>query len=81
MGTTSTVASAHTCFTSDGLYTFETNNENLDVLIQCGAQKRRVYRRGKWLKKREERLGHRIIPYNKRSYNNKITFQQEKRTS
>ena len=50
--------------TSDGLYQFDTNIENLDVLIQCGASKRRIHKKGKWLKSREEKLGHRIIPYN-----------------
>ncbi|MBT4334096.1 MAG: hypothetical protein HOD64_12560 [Candidatus Cloacimonetes bacterium] len=65
--------------TSDGLYTFETNNENLDVLIQCGAPKRRVHKSGKWIKSREEKLAHCIIPFNPVSYN-KITLQQEKRT-
>ncbi len=50
--------------TSDGLYTFETNNENLNVLIQCGAPKRRIHKKGKWLKSREQKLGHRIISTN-----------------
>jgi len=50
--------------TPDGLYYFETNNENLDVLIQCGAPKRRIHKKGKWLKSREQKLGHRIIPFN-----------------
>jgi hypothetical protein len=50
--------------TSDGLFTFETNNENLDALIQYGAPKRRIYKQGKWLISREKKLGHRIIPFN-----------------
>jgi len=50
--------------TSDGLYLFETNNENLDVLIQCGAPNRRIHKKGKLLKSRESKLGHRIIPFN-----------------
>jgi hypothetical protein len=65
--------------TADGLYTFETKNENLEVLIQCGAPKRRVHKDGKWIKSREEKLGHKIIPYNPVSYN-KIPLQPEKRT-
>jgi hypothetical protein len=54
--------------TSDGLYIFLTKNENLDVLIQCGAPKRRIHKKGKWLKSREQKLGFKIIPYNP-SYN------------
>jgi hypothetical protein len=50
--------------TSDGLYLFDTNCTNLEALIQCGAQKRRVYRNGSWLKSREYKLAHRIIPFN-----------------
>jgi hypothetical protein len=65
--------------TADGLYTFETKNENLDVLIQCGAPKRRVHKNGKWIKSREKKLGHKIYPYNPVSYN-KVTLLQEKRT-
>jgi hypothetical protein len=54
--------------TSDGLYQFEVNKENLDTLIQCGAPKRRIHRKGKFLISREKKLGHRIIPFNP-SYN------------
>ncbi len=50
--------------TDDGLYTFETKNENLDVLIQCGAPKRRIHKKGKLLKSRKQKLGHKIIPFN-----------------
>ena len=50
--------------TADGLYIFETNNENLYTLIQLGAHKRRIHKKGKFLKSRELKLGHRIIPYN-----------------
>jgi len=65
--------------TSDGLYLFEINNENLDTLIKLGAPKRRVHKNGKWIKSREKKLAHRIIPFNPVSYN-KITLQPEKRT-
>jgi len=50
--------------TFDGLYTFDTNIENLDVLIECGAPKRRIHKKGKWLKSRVQKLGHSIIPTN-----------------
>jgi hypothetical protein len=66
--------------TADGLYAFETNKENLDVLIQCGAPKRRVHKDGKWIKSREKKLAHKIIPFNPVSLTNKITFLPEKRT-
>ncbi|MDP8204920.1 MAG: hypothetical protein P9L95_10360 [Candidatus Tenebribacter mawsonii] len=49
--------------TADGLYQFDTRNENLDVLIQCGAPKRRIHKKGKFLKSRERKLGHLIIPF------------------
>ena len=66
--------------TSDGLYLFETNIVNLDSLIELGAPKRRIHKRGKFLKSKEKKLGHRIILFNPVSYN-KLTLQQEKRTS
>ena len=50
--------------TSDGLYLFETNNENLSILIECGSPKRRIHKNGKLLKYREQKLAHRIIPFN-----------------
>jgi hypothetical protein len=50
--------------TDDGLYLFETNKDNLDSLIQCGTQKRRIHKNGKWLKSRERKLAHRIFPFN-----------------
>jgi len=65
--------------TADGLFTFETNNENLETLIELGAPKRRIHRKGKWLKSREQKLAHRIITYSPVSYN-KVTLQPEKRT-
>ena len=50
--------------TADRLYCFETKVENLNQIIELGAHSRRVYRRGKWLKDKEKRLAHKIIPYN-----------------
>jgi len=62
--------------TSDGLYLFEVNNENLGVLIQCGAHKRRVYKNGNWLKSREIKLSHRIIPFNPKLKVTKCCFKR-----
>ncbi|MCK4358331.1 MAG: hypothetical protein KAW92_06250 [Candidatus Cloacimonetes bacterium] len=50
--------------TDDRLYVFDTKVENLLQLIELGAHKKRVFRRGKWLKNKEKRLGHKIYPYN-----------------
>ena len=50
--------------TSDKLYIFETDNANLPLLISMGSHSRRVSRYGRWLKDKEKRLGHKIIPYN-----------------
>ena len=50
--------------TSDKLYYFNTKVENLKLIIELGAQSRRVFRKGTWLKDKERRLGHKIYPYN-----------------
>jgi len=50
--------------TDDRLYTFETDNANLDLLISMGYHSRRVHKRGRWLKGREKKLAHRIYPFN-----------------
>ena len=50
--------------TSDKLYIFEIDNANLPLLIATGSHSRRVSRHGRWLKDKERRLGHRIIPFN-----------------
>jgi hypothetical protein len=50
--------------TFDRLYTFHTKVENLKLIIELGAQSKRVFREGKWLKDKERRLGHKIYPYN-----------------
>ena len=50
--------------TDDGLYLFNVSRANLDDLIALGATKRRIFKKGNTLKKLENKLGHRIIPYN-----------------
>ena len=50
--------------TDDQLYTFETDNINLPLLIATGSHLRRVNKHGRWLKEKEKRLTHRIIPFN-----------------
>ena len=41
-----------------------TKIENLPLLLHWGSFKRRPQINGKWLKKKEELLGHKILPYN-----------------
>jgi len=50
--------------TDDKLYTFEVDIANLPLLIATGSHSRRVSRQGRWLKDKETRLGHKIIPFN-----------------
>jgi hypothetical protein len=50
--------------TSDKLFIFETESANLPSLIATGSHSRRVSRYGRWLKDKERRLAHQIIPYN-----------------
>jgi hypothetical protein len=47
----------------DRLYALDIDRFNLALLIQLGAFKRRPHKNGKWIKHKEELLGHRIIPY------------------
>lgn len=49
--------------TADGLITFEIDIKKLALLIATGSHSRRVNRNGRWLKDKEKRLGHRIIPF------------------
>ncbi len=48
----------------DGLYSLDIDRSNLSLLIQLGRFKRRPYKDGKWIKAKEQLLGHRIIPFN-----------------
>ncbi len=52
--------------TDDKLYTFHTDVANLPQLIATGSHIRRIHKDGRWLKNKERRLGHKIIPYNPR---------------
>jgi hypothetical protein len=47
----------------DGLYAIDIVRSNLSLLIQLGRFKRRPYKDGKWIKAKEQLLGHRMIPY------------------
>lgn len=48
----------------DGITIVDVDNRFLDDLIALGATKQRIYRNGKRLKYLENKLGHRIIPFN-----------------
>ena len=48
----------------DGLYAIDIDRSNLSLLIHLGRFKRRPYKDGKWIKAKEQLLGHRIIPFN-----------------
>lgn len=50
--------------TDDNLYISTTDNRNLDALIKLGATKRRINKKGNTLKSLEEKLGHKIFPFN-----------------
>ena len=50
--------------TEDKLFTFEVDIANLPLLIATGSHSRRVSQHGRWLKDKENRLGHRIYPFN-----------------
>jgi hypothetical protein len=50
--------------TDDKLYTFETDVANMHLLFATGSHLRRVYCSGRWVKDKEKRLGHKIIPFN-----------------
>jgi len=50
--------------TDDGLRLGTVDNSKLDVLIQLGAPKQRIHKKGKNLLKLEELLAHKIYPFN-----------------
>ena len=50
--------------TDDGLLLFDVNNSKLDDLIALGATKQRIHKGGKRLRGLEEKLGHKIYPFN-----------------
>ena len=45
------------------IHCFEIHADDLNKLIEQGVQKRRVHRNGTWLRDKEKRLGHLILPY------------------
>ena len=49
--------------TSDGLYCCYAKVNDLDVIIQLGAFKRRPHKKGKWIKDKEKKLAHRILSF------------------
>ena len=49
--------------TDDGLVTFKTDIKNLPLFLYLGAFKRRPNIKGEWIKDKERRLSHKIIPY------------------
>jgi len=50
--------------TDDGLYVFKTDRRNLASIIQLGRFSRRPHLKGKWIRDKEARLGHDILPFN-----------------
>ena len=47
----------------DGLYCFKVDNANLSDLIAFSPTQKRTRLKGKWLKDKEVRLGHQILPF------------------
>ena len=52
--------------TDDGLLLLDVNTQNLALVIALGTFKRRPHKDGAWIKDKEERLAHKILPYNPR---------------
>ncbi len=50
--------------TDDGLYMLEIENRFLPQIIELGATKKRIFKNGNFLKKLEEKLGHKILAFN-----------------
>lgn len=48
----------------DGLVLLDVDKRSLPCIISLGAFKRRPNRNGTWIKDKERRLAHRILPYN-----------------
>jgi len=49
--------------TDDGLVTFKTDIKNLPLFLYLGKFKRRPDIKGEWVRDKERRLGHKIVPY------------------
>jgi len=50
--------------TDDGLFIVDFPHDLLASVIRLGAFRRRPPKRGRWIQDKEERLGHRILPFN-----------------
>ena len=55
-------------FTDDRLCILHVKIEYLPQIIELGAFRRRPHRNGKWIKSKEELLGHRILPYRPKEF-------------
>ena len=55
---------ANDFLTDDKLFSFITDNANLTRLLATGSHSRRIHHKGRWLKDKEKRLGHRIFRFN-----------------
>jgi len=49
---------------TDDISLVDVEKTNLSQIIALGAHRQRPHIKGKWIKSREELLGHRILPYN-----------------
>ena len=49
--------------TDDNLLLLDVDKRNLALIISLGAFKRRPHKNGAWIKNKEQRLAHRIIPF------------------
>lgn len=45
-------------------YILDVDRKNLDRLIAMGAHIRRPSIQGKWIRDKEKKLGHKVVPYN-----------------
>ena len=52
--------------TDDGLYILDIKTKDLAQIIQLGQFKKRPHIKGRWIRDKEKRLGHRIYPYRPR---------------
>ena len=50
--------------TDDGLLLLDIDKRNLPLIISMGAFERRPHKNGAWIKDKEQRLGHKIYPFN-----------------
>ncbi len=50
--------------TDDPLWILDLKRADLPILLKLGAGKNRFAKNSKWLKDKEEKLAHKILPYN-----------------